>query len=183
MWRRTLMAFTVATLVRGQSPMPSLAIDPQRPFVYLEFVRLGPRQPLTEGESSSGIWIRLRNNSKYPIDVDAYRVDPTKTAIALCHGVVQVGSGANGHAEGSARLRAPSGYDTADVVTTITVASGEALQFAIPEEHVRPDWYIRVKFDFHLARTPKGRSPYSFTDFVWTDIPLELQRAILAKTK
>jgi hypothetical protein len=183
MLRRILLAMAVAALVRGQSNMRSLAIDPQRPFVYLEFVRMGPRQPLTEGESPYGIWIRLRNNSRYSIDVDAYRVERGKTAIALCHGVVQVGSVAEGRFQGSARLRAPTGYDTTDVVSTMTVAPGEALIFSIPEEHVRPEWYVRIKFDFHLARAPKGRPPYSFTDFVWTDIPPDLQQEILARTK
>jgi hypothetical protein len=154
----------------AQTRPTSLAINSERPFVYLEFVRVGARQPLAEGEGRLGIWIRLRNNSIYPLDLDVYHVDSAKAEVALRHTVVAVGQ--------PGLRRVPVGYDTSDTGSQITVKPGGSRLFSIPAEHVAPDWYVRVKFEMRLPQTPKGRTPTTFVDFVWTDIPLEQQKAV-----
>ena len=155
----------------AQTRLPSLAINPERPYVYLEFTRVGARQPLTEGEGNLGIWIRLHNNSIYPIGVDTYHVDSSKSEIALRHAVASVGPP-------TIPSRIPVGYDTADVGSTVTLKSGGSLLFSVPAEHVGPDWYVRIRFEFELSRAPKGRTPTMFADFVWTDIPVDRQKAL-----
>jgi len=44
-------------------------IDPSKPFVHLEMDRIGPREPLRDGEPNEGIFVRLRNNCQLPIVV------------------------------------------------------------------------------------------------------------------
>ena len=172
MHRRCFLAVLLAPWrCDAQTRLPSLAINPERPFVYLEFGRVGPRQPLAHGEGNVGIWLRLHNNSAYPIRVDAYQVDSASPEITLRHAVVPVGP------QGSS-LRPPVGYDTADVSSPVTLGSGDSLSFSVPAEHIGPDWYVRIKFEFQLSVAPRGRTPTMFTDFVWTDIPIDRQKAL-----
>jgi hypothetical protein len=42
-------------------------LDPSRPFVYLEFDHRGPRRALRDDEPTTGIWLRLKNNSRMAI--------------------------------------------------------------------------------------------------------------------
>jgi hypothetical protein len=164
-------AVLLAQVVCSAQTRPrSLAINPERPYVYLEFVRVGVRQPLVEGEGTLGIWIRLRNNSIYPVDIDAYHVDSAKSEVALRHAVVPVGQ--------TDLRRVPVGYDTSDVGSQITVKPGASRLFSVPAEHVAVDWYVKVKFEIRLPQTPRGRTPTTFVDFVWTDIPLEQQEVV-----
>ncbi|MEQ1871712.1 MAG: hypothetical protein ABL961_16980 [Vicinamibacterales bacterium] len=51
-----------------------LSVDPRRPFVDIVLDHLGPRQPVTAGESEDGLWLRLRNNTRYVLLADALMV-------------------------------------------------------------------------------------------------------------
>ena len=155
----------------AQTRTAALVIRPERPFAYLEFDRVGARRPVTIEEKTQGIWIRFHNNCVYPIIVDAYHIDGTTSHVALCHGVVPVDpiTSSRGH---------PTGYDTADVRTPLTIKPGGSVLFSVPADHVRPNWYVRVGFDFQMQRKPIGRSPLMFATFVWTDIPQDQQRVL-----
>jgi len=48
-------------------------IDSSKPYVYLELDHVGPREPLREGEPTTGLWLRLKNNCKLPIVVVTIR--------------------------------------------------------------------------------------------------------------
>ena len=49
----------VPVLALAQSGLRPLAIDSSRPYVFIEFVKIGAREALTQGEGSLGVWLRL----------------------------------------------------------------------------------------------------------------------------
>jgi hypothetical protein len=42
------------------------------PSVYLSFVRVGKREPLHVSESDKGVWLRLHNNTRWSLVLNAY---------------------------------------------------------------------------------------------------------------
>src|SRR5256885_1870233 len=60
---------TWTLLVAAQPSQNGLFIRPDRPWVDISFDRYGPRQPVLPGESSTGFWLKLRNNCIYTIKV------------------------------------------------------------------------------------------------------------------
>lgn len=51
-------------------------VDASKPYVYLEVDHIGPREPRSEDEPKTGIWLRLHNNCKVPIIVRTFGVPP-----------------------------------------------------------------------------------------------------------
>src|SRR5438093_11298115 len=62
----SILAIVGCRVARAQTA-PKLALDAAKPFVYIEFDHSGPRQPLEPDEPSRGLWLRLVNNSVFPI--------------------------------------------------------------------------------------------------------------------
>jgi hypothetical protein len=42
------------------------------PSIFLSFVRVGKRDPLHVGESDKGVWLRLHNNTRWFLVLNAY---------------------------------------------------------------------------------------------------------------
>lgn len=61
----------VSSQTTKQATKDDLFLDPSKPYVYLEVDRVGPRKPLRDGEPSKGIWLRLKNNCRFPVVVIA----------------------------------------------------------------------------------------------------------------
>lgn len=175
MRRRVLLVSPFAGLAQGQSAESPFSLDPLRPYAYIEFDRIGPGEPMTDGESRVRIWLRLMNNSKWPITVGVYEPGHGAEGWALLHEVVEV-IGAS--SDQSPRESIPTGYGTADLVSSTDVAPGKAVGFSVPQNHIRPDWYVRVRFEFRLRPTRSGRQPHSFVDLVWTDLPKGVQQQL-----
>lgn len=63
------VTLVLASECKSQVQGEQISIDATKPYVYLVFDHIGPRKPLRIGEPDEGIWLRLVNNSKYPISV------------------------------------------------------------------------------------------------------------------
>jgi len=50
-----------------------------QPPVFVTFEKFGPHSPRDETESTAGVWLRLHNNSRWPISIDT---SCTKTAVS-----------------------------------------------------------------------------------------------------
>lgn len=60
-----------ALSVYSQTAEEGMSLSDSKPYVYLEFDHIGPRTPLQAGESNRGIWLHLKNNSRFAITVIA----------------------------------------------------------------------------------------------------------------
>lgn len=68
-----------ATLATGQhAPANNLqqldfVIEHAKPFVFIEFVKVAPRQRVRKDEPALGVWLRLVNNCRVPIQVTTFQ--------------------------------------------------------------------------------------------------------------
>ena len=163
--------------VMAQTQNAGFVIDSSRPCVYIEFQRVAERKPLSDEEVSTGVWLRLRNNTRVPIRVMVFDPGTGDQETGIMDEVVQVNStvgfGPSGNQAPSVTFEAagsPKGYSL-DVGSTAVIGPGESLPFSVQLNHVGPSWYLRIRFEFDLPPTKTGRQPYSFVDFSWPDVP------------
>jgi hypothetical protein len=50
----------------------SIKLRKHRPDVFISFVKFGRRTPLESGESDQGVWLKLHNNTRWPIWVPSF---------------------------------------------------------------------------------------------------------------
>jgi hypothetical protein len=165
----------------SQSQVNALAIDPEKPFVFVSFDRVG-RPPLAPGNGQSDLlWLRIRNNSRVPIEVNA--VDPEADAggVEVMHEIVKAAD-LQGYSSGPPNsstgwISAPEHYSPIDVATTVRIEPGKDLRFSVPLNHVGPSWYFRLTFQFALPSVRSGRQPQGVVDFEWSDVPTGERKA------
>jgi hypothetical protein len=71
-------------------------IDESKPYLYLELDHVGPRRPLREGEPTTGIWLKLKNNCEVTVVILALGVKSDTEALSVADEVVP-----DPHAEGT----------------------------------------------------------------------------------
>jgi hypothetical protein len=151
---------------------PQLARDTTRPFAYIQFDHAGPRQPESSDEPPRGLWLRLVNNSVFPITVRVRNsgTDPDRTIVEdiIAPEVRRIPK--SGPVDYGPM---PKGYASAvDVVGSETVNPGKDLLFTVPVNHVAPGWFLEVPFQFDLPPAKGGAAqPVCYAAFTWEDIP------------
>jgi hypothetical protein len=162
-------------------------IDPSKPYVYLKFDHIGSRKPHQDGESHTGLWLRVVNNCRIPIVFRASGGLPGEIEAVLEDEVVEdepiltiIGSDQEMQEyERDLKLRKerlkhkPIGYSF-EVSGVAHVQPGQELLFSFPLNHVDEFWYLRIKFALDL-RTSSASSaslgPFTYLSFDVWDIP------------
>lgn len=84
----TVNRFLSVLLMLGVSAVPActsarmpgqLSIRADRPYVDIVFDLVGPRVPVLPGESNEGAWLRLRNNTAFPLRLS--QLTPTGSVV------------------------------------------------------------------------------------------------------
>jgi hypothetical protein len=163
----TLLTVTTSLPALAQGSA-KLALDADKPIVYIEFDHAGPRTPVQEGEPAKGLWLRLVNNSIIPIVVQANSTSTDPNMTILPDTIIAVR--AKIPKSGLARQPMPSGY-ASDTGTLITIDPGKSLVFSVPASHVSPAWSMQVPFQFSLAAVKQGVQPVCLAEFTWGEIP------------
>src|SRR5664279_2239003 len=153
----------VASLAYPQQSPPLPQLDPDfrinaaKPFVYIEFSKVGPRKPVRHGEPGTGAWLRLVNNCRFPIEVKKSGSDENPE---VEHEVIYdepyltlVTADGKQHPEHRPRSDMPHGYSF-EIVGSLVVRPGDVLEFSVPVNHVAADWHIEVPFEFKLSGDP-----------------------------
>ena len=156
---------------------PSFVIDDTKPYVYIDFERIGNRAPLSDDEPSEGLWLRLVNNCNVPIRVRTFATGTNDPGIGLFDEIVTSpvwGGGYKNKSEtlhgGPPQEKPPQGYSF-EVASQTIISPGEHVLFSVPRNHVSADWHLRVEFELEPPKKGLGPQPYSFVDFTWTMIP------------
>lgn len=138
-----------------------------KPTVYMEFVREGHREPLANGESDKGIWLRLHNNTKWSIGLNMHGVPSDDYGDAsLIYDVLSEGQAS---IEGSCH-----------VCSFNSLGSGRSLLFSVPAEHLSKGGALRIKFSYSWEDPNKvaaGREPEHYVYFYSAQLPKSPQQS------
>ena len=163
------------TIAPAQISPRNFEIDASKPYVYIKFDHLGDRKPVNDEESTKGLWMRLVNNCRLPIEVNGLGLGTGDPGVALEFEVVpDAGFSAP---DSEQRKKMPHGY-YADLSTLLRIPPKSDLLFSVPAESVTKQWSIQIRFQFGLPEPkftkgePSGNyEPYSVADFTWYNIP------------
>ena len=181
----------------------SFAIDPSKPFAYLQYERIGPREPAREGEPPIGLWLKVVNNCGAAIRVATSgfqvldEIAPVPEARDDVTGVIFLRGGSHGeqiYGEGggvpyipssipeppsnsgpsSSRATPPKGYRTGvHRYSLLEIPPGEAHSFSVPINHVKSGEWYMRVELKIVAGNPGVISPSSYMDFFESQIPAE----------
>lgn len=138
-----------------------------KPTVYIEFERAGDRAPLRSGESNNGIWLRLHNNTKWPIVLDMQGAPSKEYGDALL--IYDELSG-----------RRVTFERNCHVCSFNALGSGHSLLFSVPAEHLSKGLGIRIKFSYGWEDYNKvlaGQEPEHYVYFYSSQLPLSTQQS------
>ena len=153
----------------------ALAIDRDKPFAYIEFIKIDLRKALP-GEPDTGLWFRFVNNCRVPIGIDTMRSgdDPlVEHEVVYIEeiGLIPFMNGKRVSPEKTPRSEMPNGYSF-ELPNLKVIQPGDDFRFSIPTNHVSKDWYIRVPFEFMLNGSPAYlRQPRMEVSFSLGDLP------------
>ena len=176
-----LLLATSCALAQRVGTAETFVIDPNRPYVYLKFDRIGKGIPRNESEPTSRIWLRLVNNCRVPIIVSTFGIPDgsPKYEVGVMDEVVPVSvsglvtmgqlpmtplpppfSPVTPEQKPLTKAVAnemPSGY-TFDVGSFEVIPPGRAILFSVPTSHLSKRWYFKIPFRFDL---PKRKGPWT----------------------
>ena len=148
-----------------------IRLDKTKPTIYVTFERRGVRQPLTEGESDQGIWLRLHNNSVWPIHFASSGIATTDKKTADEAGIIYDVEIVGKYAGDS-----PPGGNRFHTYSIRKLSSGESIVFGLPSEHLSTGLAISVTFiyDWEMEKgRPNGKEPKHQVYFYSYDLPKE----------
>jgi hypothetical protein len=154
-------------------------LNRNKPFVFVEFLRVGKREPLLEGEVPEGVWLKIVNNCRVPIQfmvsggISGDEAIPNHEVVYdEYHGVVLTTiDGKRSPPPQKPRSEMPSGY-MFHVGGNLILTPGKSLSFSIPINHVAEDWHIEIPFAFVLPAAPCCQPRMSALFFL-VDVPDE----------
>jgi hypothetical protein len=159
-------------------------IDPGRPFVYLQFERIGPAR--SGDEPIDRMWLRLINNCDVTILVRAFGAahghsfDAATMGATREHSDDEIGvmddvvpnpesyarmslAGSDGKVQQfpapiEDQGKMPRGYSW-DFYASVSVAPGQHALFSLPVNHISKKWHIEIPFEFDLQTRKGPREP------------------------
>ena len=151
-----------------------------QPTIFITFVREGKREPLYEGESNQGIWLRLHNNMSWPIHIPAFDVPKARGEVGFFYDVTAIQSEeVLGDSETGILTRAtdvenvPVGYLRGHTYSPFRLLPGKSADFSVPREHLAKNLMISVSFqyDWEGKYALDGEEPKHLVSFSSAKLP------------
>jgi hypothetical protein len=115
-----------------------MRLNPKKPTVYITYQRMGPREPLFEGESKKGVWLRLHNNTRWKLVLRTGGVPNRSYGDAGLFYEIE-------RTEGSGLTPIASQNHVASV---IQLKPGGSLVFSLPLEHLGKGLAIHLRYNY-----------------------------------
>jgi hypothetical protein len=166
--RNVTMLLALVHALFAQDTQSAFVRDAEKPYVYVAFDHVGPREPVTSGETPQGLWLRVVNNCRIPIELRTFDLGTRDPGVAINYDVIAVGGIIDERPPG----RQPRGYSS-DTGSVAVIAPGGTLLFSVPRDHVTKWWYLQTRFDFAIPLPRSGTHPFGTVAFFWEDIPVK----------
>jgi len=159
-----LLFLTVISSVA--QPRTDVRINKKLPTLYIAYEKVGKLESLDSADERERIWLRLHNNSRWPIRLDMGGVPPEYGDANLFF---------DGLLDGDVVFR-----NRCHVCSTNLLSPGKSILFNIPRRDLGKGRAIRVKFSYgweHWDDVTAGREPEHYVYFTSSTLPEELQQS------
>jgi hypothetical protein len=165
-WGLSAMVLILSWQVHAQQHPgePRFVINPNHPYLYIQFDHFGPGIPRNEDEAPNRVWLRLVNNCAITISLSVNgfpegHKPPDEVAIkddvvADPPPIVRIVSGTP-DAPIKADEKPPYGY-WSDVGSLEYIRPGKSILFSLPTSQFREGWHIEIPYEFVV---PGGKGP------------------------
>lgn len=136
---------------KSEENKEKVRIDQTKPIVYIDFVKLGEEKPLYVNDSKQRVYLKLVNNSKWSIYVNAFVYGDKEEKRGLYYEVERERLNTRNTFDDT---EIPTGYRQGDTRSGATeIKSGDSINFSVPRNHLAENLKIRSDFDFEWSRT------------------------------
>jgi hypothetical protein len=169
---KVAIVITLALLTINASAIPQrtrgdktgrLRLQRDKSSVYISIVRVGKIEPLYTGISDQHIWLRITNNTRWPIWLDASDVPSREYGeVSLYHTIESVDDG---------RIVIDN---RCHVCSNVPLASGKSWTFVIPLDYLDKNQRIRFNFSYDWEDRDgafAGREPEHSVFFYSSNFP------------
>jgi hypothetical protein len=190
-----LIMFTFLSLVVNSYPQQEMRFKPQsevrltkeEPSVYITFERVGKREPLEDGESNEGIWLRLHNNTRWAIIFPKFGIPKALDEVGMYYDIETIQKEEsfsdtleNGEKEKQEKEvpEPPLGYKLFHASTTMKLLPGRSIVFSVPHEHLAKNLALRINFSYEWEDTTDvfvGREVKHYVYFYSSKLPQQIQ--------
>lgn len=142
----------------------NIRIVKDRPTVYVSFDHAGKREPLRNGESENGIWLRLHNNTRWAIRLDMGDAPKEYGDAVLFYEVL---SGEKVIVD----MRC-------HVCSTNKLPPGKSILFSLPREYLDEGRAIRIGFSYEWEEDESRSTslePQHYVYFYSYNLPRDLK--------
>jgi hypothetical protein len=112
-------------------------LSQSHPSVYISFVREAKIASARNGGMEQTVWLRLHNNTRWPIRLDASGIPKEYGDAELYYAVEDTNKG-----------EALFGSTECHVCSSVSLASGQSLIFSLPREYLVKGHRIRIDFSY-----------------------------------
>lgn len=148
----------------GRTEAKGFRIIKEKPTVYIAFDHAAKREPLLNGESNQGIWLRLHNNTRWAIrlqmnDIPRQYGDANLFYEVLSENKVVIDMGCH-------------------VCSSNKLPPGKSILFSIPREYLNKDLAIRISFSYEWEedeRDSTSLEPEHYVYFYSSELPKTLE--------
>ena len=131
-----ILVLSVCAVVPAQrSSTFRVKLNKNKPSVYISLVRVGKPKSLSDDQSREFVWLRLNNNTRWAIGLDASGENNKESDVSLYYDIVS---------EDDAVLE----IRRCHVCSRIPLGSGKSLVFSIPKEDFAEKSYLKIRFSF-----------------------------------
>jgi hypothetical protein len=148
----------------------SLVFPQSQADVFVSFDHIARPTADRRDIDSDLLFLRLRNNSRAPIQVFATPAESGAEGVEVVHEIIET-PGASKPARGW--ISPPAHYSPIDEPTTVEIQPHTDLLFSVPLNHLGPSWFLRLTFERLLSKVRSGRPTEGTVDFTWAGIPVK----------
>jgi hypothetical protein len=174
-----------------QTGEPNFIINPDRPYLYIQFDHFGPGTPENDNEARNRVWLRLVNNCAVSIRIVVNGfAEGHKPAdeIAIQDEVVEdpppfITSEPPLGEEAKPFKRPSYGYGS-DVGSPFYIRPGKDILFSLPTSQFMKGWHIEISYNFALpqGKGPRpddvGGEPIMYLSYSLWDMPKDIQQKV-----
>jgi hypothetical protein len=157
------LAMVLSQQKNGRTEAKGIRIIKEKPTVYIRFDHAGKREPLLNGESNEGVWLRLHNNTRWAIRLEMNGIPREYGDANLFYQVISEN-----------KVVVDMGCH---VCSSNKLPSGKSILFSVPREYLQEDRAIRISFSYEWEEDERGSTslePQHYIYFYSSELPKTL---------